>query len=652
MRFTLLTTFILALSCTNLTRPPKTKPQDGALTNLLSKISKNNSVSCDEYQRFLHTKFPLAPWLRSNYHKNCTKSIQELSEEYKNTEAYPYWAREELIDAIISKTYYTDVYASAVLNKVDYLNTKGEVERLLLDAMKKFEDGSQQQERIYQKLIDVSPRYMKEPQRENYLDVAKSFEQDRQFVKAREFYRKIIRDKDTLKEDKVEAWFRLANSYKRERKNDSFRDNIRGLVLYLQKNRESQELKERHAEYTIRLARIYWTEDKLQRAVRVLRNLLLFKEVPKEYVVTTYYTIGGIFEDLRKYDRSIKFYKKAYAAVEGKHEHLESIVWNVAWTNYKAGNYEEMIKWFDRFEEKNSDEPNYRFLYWKFVGLKKLNRFDEAQKLLLRIQKEDQFGYYGQIAHMNHTKLKHIDYREKFDISIDELAWAVYLGNTDLAKKIIDSNDKVSFSDLYAAKYYNIMIFKFFREDSKIQEKILKEDPQFAFPLAFKKEFLENNRSKTVTTPLLMSIARQESAFNQYARSPADAFGLLQLIPEQGKRLSRRYKIPYEGYEDLYNPNINITFSSLLLNELMKRRNNNFIDFVASYNAGGTPIRRWRSRIILPDLEFIEEIPYKETRKYVKLVARNYLIYSRLLSNEPLTLKENFFRGGFIDMTH
>ncbi|MFG1484488.1 transglycosylase SLT domain-containing protein [Halobacteriovorax sp. RZ-1] len=652
MRFTLLTTFILALSCTNLTRPPKTKPQDGALTNLLSKISKNNSVSCDEYQRFLHTQFPLAPWLRSNYHKNCTKSIQELSEEYKNTEAYPYWAREELIDAIISKTYYTDVYASAVLNKVDYLNTKGEVERLLLDAMKKFEDGSQQQERIYQKLIDVSPRYMKEPQRENYLDVAKSFEQDRQFVKAREFYRKIIRDKDTLKEDKVEAWFRLANSYKRERKNDSFRDNIRGLVLYLQKNRESQELKERHAEYTIRLARIYWTEDKLQRAVRVLRNLLLFKEVPKEYVVTTYYTIGGIFEDLRKYDRSIKFYKKAYAAVEGKHEHLESIVWNVAWTNYKAGNYEEMIKWFDRFEEKNSDEPNYRFLYWKFVGLKKLNRFDEAQKLLLRIQKEDQFGYYGQIAHMNHTKLKHIDYREKFDISIDELAWAVYLGNTDLAKKIIDSNDKVSFSDLYAAKYYNIMIFKFFREDSKIQEKILKEDPQFAFPLAFKKEFLENNRSKTVTTPLLMSIARQESAFNQYARSPADAFGLLQLIPEQGKRLSRRYKIPYEGYEDLYNPNINITFSSLLLNELMKRRNNNFIDFVASYNAGGTPIRRWRSRIILPDLEFIEEIPYKETRKYVKLVARNYLIYSRLLSNEPLTLKENFFRGGFIDMTH
>ncbi len=652
MRFTLLTTFILALSCTNLTRPPKTKPQDGALTNLLSKISKNNSVSCDEYQRFLHTQFPLAPWLRSNYHKNCTKSIQELSEEYKNTEAYPYWAREELIDAIISKTYYTDVYASAVLNKVDYLNTKGEVERLLLDAMKKFEDGSQQQERIYQKLIDVSPRYMKEPQRENYLDVAKSFEQDRQFVKAREFYRKIIRDKDTLKEDKVEAWFRLANSYKRERKNDSFRDNIRGLVLYLQKNRESQELKERHAEYTIRLARIYWTEDKLQRAVRVLRNLLLFKEVPKEYVVTTYYTIGGIFEDLRKYDRSIKFYKKAYAAVEGKHEHLESIVWNVAWTNYKAGNYEEMIQWFDRFEEKNSDEPNYRFLYWKFVGLKKLNRFDEAQKLLLRIQKEDQFGYYGQIAHMNHTKLKHIDYREKFDISIDELAWAVYLGNTDLAKKIIDSNDKVSFSDLYAAKYYNIMIFKFFREDSKTQEKILKEDPQFAFPLAFKKEFLENNRSKTVTTPLLMSIARQESAFNQYARSPADAFGLLQLIPEQGKRLSRRYKIPYEGYEDLYNPNINITFSSLLLNELMKRRNNNFIDFVASYNAGGTPIRRWRSRIILPDLEFIEEIPYKETRKYVKLVARNYLIYSRLLSNEPLTLKENFFRGGFIDMTH
>ncbi|WP_419168022.1 transglycosylase SLT domain-containing protein [Halobacteriovorax sp.] len=650
MRLIIITTFILLLaSCTNLDRPPKERKASGELTNLLVKISKNDKVSCREYEKFLVTDFPLAPWLRANYHKNCTKSIQELSEEYKNVEQYPYWAREELIDAIISKPYYNDTYVSAVLNKIDYLKTRGETERLLQDTLKKFLQNTNEYDRIYEKLIEVSPRFNTSPKPEEFMEVGKSFERDRQFPKARNFYRRVIRNKDSTKEEKVDAWFRLAYSYKRERKGDSFRENIRGLVLYLQKNRESEYLKEKHAEYSIRLARIYWTEDNLQRAVRVLRNLLLYKEVPNDSVVTTYYTIGGIFEDLRKYDRSIKFYKKAYAAIEKEHEHLESIVWNLAWTNYKAGNYEEMISWFDQFESK-SEEANYRFLYWKFVGLKKLNRFKEAQELLKRIQDEDQFGYYGQIAHMNHTKLEHINYRERFDITINELAWAVYLNNTELAKKIIDSNEDVSYGDLYAAKYFNIMIFKFFRESDEKQKEILSKDPQFAFPLAFKKEFLENNRSKTVTTPLLMSIARQESAFNQYARSPADAFGLLQLIPEQGKRLSRRYKIPYNSYEDLYNPKINITFSSLLLNELMKRRDNNFIDFVASYNAGGTPVRRWRSRIKLPDLEYIEEIPYKETRKYVKLVTRNYLIYSRLLSDEPITLKENFFRGGFIDM--
>lgn len=650
MRLIIISTTILLLSsCTSLNRPPKERASSGALTNLLIKISKNDRIDCREYKRHLTTDFPLAPWLRANFHKQCTKSPQELNEEYKKVEQYPYWAREELIDAILAKPYYNEVFVSAVLNKVDYLNTRGETERLLQENLKHFKENTNEYDRLYEKLIEVSPRFIKDPAPEQYLEVGRSFDRDRQFAKARSFYRRIIKNKEATKEEKVDAWFRLAHSYKRERKGDSFRENIRGLVLYLQKNRGSEYLKEKHAEYTIRLARIYWTEDNLQRAVRVLRNLLLYKEVPNESIVTTYYTIGGIFEDLRKYSRSIKFYKKAYAAIEGKHEHLDSIIWNLAWTNYKASNYQEMINWFDQYASK-SDEANYRFLYWKFVGLKKLNRFEEAQSLLKKIQEEDQFGYYGQIAHMNHTKLKHIDYREKFDISIDELAWAVYIKNTDLAKKIIDSNENVGYSDLYAAKYFNIMIFKFFRESDERQKEILMKDPQYAFPLAFKKEFLENNRSKTVTTPLLMSIARQESAFNQYARSPADAFGLLQLIPEQGKRLSRRYKIPYQNYEDLYNPKINITFSSLLLTELMKRRNNNFIDFVASYNAGGTPVRRWRSRIKLPDLEYIEEIPYKETRKYVKLVTRNYLIYSRLLSEEPLTLKENFFRGGFIDM--
>ncbi len=652
MKLINLSIFILILaSCTNLSRPPKTREESGALTNLLVKITKNNRVSCEEYSKHIYTQFPLTPWLKANYYKNCASSYEELSTQYLDTKSYPFWAREELIDAIIERKSYDDTYVSAVLNKVDYLNTSGEIERLLKEALSNFTKGSPGYEKIYNKLIDQSPRYIEVPKKEDFYNVGKSFERDRQFDKARIFYRKIINDKETTKEDKVKAWYRLAYAYKRERKGDSYRDNIRGLVLYLQKNRDTQELKEAHAEHTITLARIYWTEDKLQRAVRVLRNLLLYKEVPNEFIVTTYYTIGGIFEDLRKYDRSIKFYKKAFAAIEGEHTHLESIVWNVAWTNYKAGNYEEMIDWFDRYHTQ-AKETNYRFLYWKFVGLKKLNRFNDAQKLLLKIQEEDQFGYYGQIAHMNHTKLQNIDYRKRYDISIDELAWSVYIGNTDLSKKIIDSEDKVGYNDLYAAKYFNIMIFKFFRENEEKQKEILAKDPQFAFPLAFKNEFIENNRSKTVTTPLLMSIARQESAFNQYARSPADAFGLLQLIPEQGNRLSKRYKVPFEGYEDLYNPKINITFSSLLLNELMMRRNNNFIDFVASYNAGGTPVKRWRSRINLPDLEYIEEIPYKETRKYVKLVTRNYLIYSRLLSDKPLTLKDNFFRGGFIDMKH
>ena len=69
----------------------------------------------------------------------------------------------------------------------------------------------------------------------------------------------------------------------------------------------------------------------------------------------------------------------------------------------------------------------------------------------------------------------------------------------------------------------------------------------------------------------------------------------------------------------------------------------NKIDIIASYNAGENALIKWRNRIELEGLEFIEDIPYRETRKYVKLVSRNFFIYKRMIEGD-YKIPHDFFR--------
>nr|HMN70223.1 lytic transglycosylase domain-containing protein [Bdellovibrionales bacterium] len=136
-----------------------------------------------------------------------------------------------------------------------------------------------------------------------------------------------------------------------------------------------------------------------------------------------------------------------------------------------------------------------------------------------------------------------------------------------------------------------------------------------------------------VAEELIYAIMRQESAFDPLARSPADAFGLMQILPEVASDIHKTSKVPYAEMEDLYQPNVNISMGAAHLRDLMKRHKGRFILAVAAYNASENAIRGWmKNRFRGDSLEFIEEIPYEETRTYVRLVMRNMIFYSLLNS--------------------
>jgi soluble lytic murein transglycosylase len=128
---------------------------------------------------------------------------------------------------------------------------------------------------------------------------------------------------------------------------------------------------------------------------------------------------------------------------------------------------------------------------------------------------------------------------------------------------------------------------------------------------------------------LIEAVMRQESRFDPQARSPADAYGLMQLLPQTATRLAGngRPVVP----TTLVEPDINIDLGARYLNTLLDRYAGNVLKVLAAYNGGEGAVDKWVRRFGDRDLdEFVESISYRETRQYVKRVMTNYRAYRRL----------------------
>lgn len=147
------------------------------------------------------------------------------------------------------------------------------------------------------------------------------------------------------------------------------------------------------------------------------------------------------------------------------------------------------------------------------------------------------------------------------------------------------------------------------------------------FPIPYLDDVELASNKFGVNKALMYAIMRQESVFDPRSFSSAKARGLMQIIPSAQRMLSRIYNIKTDN---IYNPKDNIIYGGALLNYSLSSQSYNVIKGIAAYNAGAFAVRRW-SNFQNPAL-YIELIPYKETRNYVKRVFRNYIIYSIKLS--------------------
>ncbi|GIW06576.1 MAG: lytic transglycosylase [Dehalococcoidia bacterium] len=151
---------------------------------------------------------------------------------------------------------------------------------------------------------------------------------------------------------------------------------------------------------------------------------------------------------------------------------------------------------------------------------------------------------------------------------------------------------------------------------------------QLVLPTPYRSLVDESTRRHGVDPALLMALMRQESVYDRYARSVADARGLTQVMPATGEGIARNLGRTNFTVADLYRPEIAIEFGAFYLAEQLRRFGGNAYFAMGAYNAGPGAIPRWTggNSAFDPDL-FVERITYRETASYVRLVGTYYYLY-------------------------
>jgi soluble lytic murein transglycosylase len=157
----------------------------------------------------------------------------------------------------------------------------------------------------------------------------------------------------------------------------------------------------------------------------------------------------------------------------------------------------------------------------------------------------------------------------------------------------------------------------------------------------------------SVEKPFVLSIIRQESVFNPNAISSAKAMGLMQLIPETAKRMAKIMRVSYSPSSLIANPGYNIKLGSYYLKHLIDEWDGSYILAIASYNAGPGNVHKWikkyrdprEMRNIEDIVDWVESIPFNETRNYVQRVLENIQVYRSKTPDNQLSLADDLTRG-------
>ena len=151
------------------------------------------------------------------------------------------------------------------------------------------------------------------------------------------------------------------------------------------------------------------------------------------------------------------------------------------------------------------------------------------------------------------------------------------------------------------------------------------------FPKAYWTDLRKYSLQNGLDPYLVASLIRQESEFNVLALSRANAVGLMQLLPKTGKTVAKQVKLKGYSAPQLYTPAVNLQLGTRYFKDMVDKYNGQFEYALAAYNAGSDRVGEWLGQGHYRDpQEFVESIPFTETREYVQAILRNANVYRQL----------------------
>ena len=458
-----------------------------------------------------------------------------------------------------------------------------------------------------------------------------------------------------------EARLKLGIAQVRLKQYDEARETFRTLVK--DGGTESREA-------SVWLARVYLRQgqgDKLLDLARTLATSSLTAEQKGQITLFA----GMWLEDQYRFDEAIERYREVAKDGEPVAQRAEAR-WRVGWVHYRLARYREVVDELRRLGEQRDSDFEPQALYWMGRAAE-LSQQSHARDAYVQLCQQYVYTYYCQLARERiDIPLSEPHASEQISASVPVNSGASSNGEatrvvspraeieqqsayrraielktlgleSDAARELAGLTDRYSRDpDVLMAlatmlnevgAYHQALRLARARFRDKLERTGGIVDPSLwkvAYPTGLL-PVIKGQGASGVDPYLVAAIIREESQYDQQAVSRVGAIGLMQVMPGTANAVAQRLGIPAVGRDDLFDQETNIQIGVRYVEQLLAQFSGNVALAIASYNAGPIVVKSWialhpgRSQD-----EFIELIPYQETRQYVKRVLRSYREYLRL----------------------
>lgn len=483
---------------------------------------------------------------------------------------------------------------------------------------------------------------------EDIADIARDFERVRDFDRARELYQLILNHQMADFPMKLNAHRRMATTYRLERRMSEHSEYTQKIAQFVRDSYASGPelalIQEEWFNQREAAIRSLWTRHQTTLALEQTQEFLAEdNELTDDQAAKLYWLSGLMHKELGESKEAIKNLNKATTFKIENTQLSQDVIWSYFWELKLLGQTNKAISFLNSLNlNDHSAWFQSRLLFWQ-------GRITQNPRFFHRAIEVGPLTYYGIMAANQLNQNKRKNYLPPLNPNLPrnelvaEWEWMLFLGKDKLVENhLLQKMSKLSPRERAGYFHYTHLIDRYdlgirlFNQllpqlSGRELNRFRKEYLAAFLPTPWKEEISKVAHEVNLDPALLFALIRQESAFDQNARSWADAFGLMQLIPERAHMLARKHGIKeYQNFEDLYDPALNTRLGSLLLRDLMEKFDGHKVLALAAYNAGEVPVQHWYEHRFQEDvLAFIEEIPYRETRGYVQHILRNYLIYTQ-----------------------